>query len=283
MLAVEKAKRQKELEDIIFKLSERLLEDETDIKKVTIDLVKLYQNNFRHNYSGVFPIIVKIAKDDTPYNIDYLSNNLETLRSFVESDHVSGKNEFTSLYYNLEKLCDHLNLEIGRWSYYSQNEHKIEDIEVKNRTLNEEMQSTVTKLDEANKKADSMQTDIIAVLSIFSGIVISFSGGFTLLGSVMTAVNEAVHYEAVVLVAIISGMVIFNTIFLLMYLVGKITDRNIYARCKSKECSCENPCKGIKKIQKRLPYIFYFNLICVIGIVIDCLVWYFDIRNWLYL
>ena len=41
----------------------------------------------------------------------------------------------------LNKLCDHLNLEIGRWNYYSQNEQKIEDVSSKSVSLNASMKA----------------------------------------------------------------------------------------------------------------------------------------------
>lgn len=281
MLAEEKARRQTELEKYIFQLSKQLLEDDMVKREIALKLMQLYKDNFRHNYSGFFPIILEISKEENEYDIDCLSNNLETLRAFVEADFVSGAKEYKTLYSRLEKLCDHLNLEIGRWSYYSQNEHKIEDIVSRTTKLNKGVQEATQKLDDASKKAASMQTELIAVLSIFAGIVFTFSGGLTLLGSVMTSINEAEYYEIVVLTAIICGMVIFNTIFLLMYLVGKITERNIYAGCKTKDCSCSKPCIGITKVRKRLPYVFYFDLLCVCGIIIDIIIWYCDIRGYL--
>lgn len=281
VLAEEKGRRQKELEKYIFNLSEKLLEDDTEKREIVLKLTELYNSDFRHNYSGFFPIIMKIFQEDNEYNIEFLSNNLEALRSFVEADFISGKKEFEVLYTHFEKLCDHLNLEIARWSYYSQNEQKIKDMETISNTLKENMMNAEQELRAASKQASSIQTELIAVLSIFAAIVVTFSGGFTFLGSVITSVNGAKYYEAVALAAIICGMVIFNTIFLLMYMVGKITDRNIYASCKTKDCSCDPKCGNLKKIRKRLPYVFYFNLLCIIGIVADCGVWYCNLKGWL--
>lgn len=281
MLAEEKARRQTELEKYIFNLSENLLENDTEKREIVLKLMELYNSDFRHSYSGFFPIIMKIFREDNQYNIEFLSNNLETLRTFVEVDFISGKKEFEVLYTHFEKLCDHLNLEIARWNYYSKNEQKIKDMESISNALKENMLNAEKELRAASKQAASIQTELIAVLSIFAAIVVTFSGGFTFLGSVMTSVNGAEYYEAVALAAIICGMVIFNTIFLLMYMVGKITDRNIYASCKTTDCSCEHECCKLNKIRKRLPYVFYFNLLCIIGIVVDCGVWYCNMKGWL--
>lgn len=279
MLTTEaKEKRQLQLEKVIHELSENLFKENED-RAFVIKLSEIYMGGFRHNYSGFFPLILEISKSEKTESLENLSNNLESIRSYLEKDFVSGEKEFEGMYDQANKLCDHINLEIGRWNYYSQNEQKIEDIKAQSTILSKEMREATGELKRASKQAASTQTDLISVLSIFAAIVIAFSGGFTFLGSVMTSINSATHYEAVLLCALICGMVIFNTIFLLMYLVSKITDKNIYAKCDTSDCSCEKRCNGIKKIRKRLPYVFYFNLLVLLGIAIDCVVWLIDIKG----
>lgn len=282
MLAKERARRQEELEKSLLELSEKLLDDE-QTRKAALGLLEIYKSNYRHSYSGFFPLIVKIYNEKEKDGLDSICENLEKIKQYVENDFENGKNEFQEMHDQIEKLCDHLNMEIGRWNYYAKNDQKIAYIELKMNTLTNQMQSATDKLEQASKQASSIQTELIAVLSIFSAIVVTFSGGFTFLGSAMTAVSEAKCYEAVILSVLLCGAVIFNTIFLMMYLVSKITERNIYARCLTPDCSCGNKqgdhkCNGIRRIQKRLPYVFYFNLFCGIGIVATLLVWIADIK-----
>ncbi len=342
MLAEEKERRQGELKKNIYELSKEML-DEEGIRGVSLKLRDIYEGDFQHSYSGFFPLIVEISKDTNQYNLEYLSNNIESIRSYIEKDYVSGEKEFKSIYKQANKLCEHLSVEIGRWNYYSSNEQKIEDvksqigslnanmsevtqkvegvksqmdslnanvseatqkvegvksqmdslnanvseatqkmenIKFETESLNVDMSKATKNLKKASKKADSIQTELIAVLSVFAAIVVTFSGGFTFLGSVMSSINDVIYYEAVALEAIICGIVIFNTIFLLMYMVGKITNRNIYARCTTEDCSCENKCSGLERIRKRLPYVFYFNIICIVGIIVDCFIWYSDMQGW---
>lgn len=276
MLAEEKKRRQDALEKRIYELSEKSL-DEAGIRTVSLKLLEIYRGGFRHSYSSFFPIIIEINKEDNQYNKDYLADNLVRISEFVEDDFVSGRKEFEHIYDPLHKLCDNLNTEIARWSHYSKYEQKVEDIKSEIASLNISMSGATEELKRASKQAASIQTELIAVLSIFSAIVVTFSGGFSFLGSVMTSINGAIYYEAVVLEAIICGMVIFNTIFLLMYMVGKITERNIYASCNSKDCSCTKRCGGLTRIRKRLPYVFWFNVICIVGIFINFAVWGTDI------
>lgn len=277
MLAAERERRQKMLEGCIIELSERMLPEE-EIRNVSLRLLDIYKGDFRHSYSGFFTLIINISKNPKG-NLDFLGNNFEGIRAYIEEDFVKGEKEFNEISNQVNKLCDHLNVEIGRWNYYSQNEQKIEDMSSRTSKLSGEMKLATEELQKASKQAASIQTELIAVLSIFAAIVVTFSGGFTFLGSAMSSINDAKHYEAVVLVVIICGMAIFNTIFLLMYLVAKITDRNIYAKCVSTDCTCSKKCGGMKRLRKRLPYVFYFNLGCVIAIILDMIVWYCDIKN----
>lgn len=279
MLATEKKRRQDELEKCLYELSKEMLTD-TNIRIISLQLKEIYKGDFRHSYSGFFPLIQKIAGGDQGESLDYLGDNLEGIRKYIEKDYVSGSKEFEDMYDQLNKLCDHLTLEIGRWNYYSQYDQKFEDINARTTTIHTNMDEATSELRKASKQAASIQTELIAVLSIFAAIVVTFSGGFTFLGGVMTSIGNVEDYEVVVLTAIICGMVIFNTIFLLMYLVGKITERNIYAQCKTKDCSCKNKCGGLKRLKKRLPYIYYFNLIGLFGIIINLVVWYIDIKDW---
>ncbi len=279
MLAKEKKRRQEELENHIRALSKKMFE-ESDIRDISLQLMETYKGDFRHSYSGFFPLIQKISGSDQQESLDYLGDNLEGIRNYIERDFISGKKEFEDIYDQLNKLCDHLTLEIGRWNYYSQYEQKLDDINTRTTSLNENMDGATRELRKASKQAASIQTELIAVLSIFAAIVVTFSGGFTFLGGVMTSIGNVKDYEVAILTAIICGMVIFNTIFLLMYLVGKITERNIYAKCKTQDCSCRDKCGGLKRLKKRLPYIFYFNIVALMGIIIDLAIWYFDIRNW---
>lgn len=278
MLAEERSRRQGVLEQWIRDLSKDMYDD-SEIRNKSLQLLEIYKGDFRHSYSGFFPLISKISKSDQQESLEILSTNLENIRKYLEDDFVTGRKEFEGIYGQLDKLCDHLNLEIGRWNYYSQNEQKIEDIDSNMKVLNDGMSKATQRLRKATKQAASIQTELIAVLSVFAAIVVTFSGGFTFLGSVMSSVNEAEYYEAVAVIAIICGMVIFNTIFLLMYLVGKITERNIYAKCKAADCPCGNECSNLKRIRKRLPYVYYFNLVCIIGIAIDLAIWWLDMKG----
>lgn len=281
MREVERARRQEQLENCIYEMSEKLLENDEEIRRILLNLKEIYNDEFRHHYAGFFSIILDVSKEENEFSLDFLSENIGVLREYIESDYIKGIKEFEKIYGVMDKLCDHINLEIGRLNYYMINDNKIKDMEKKTAEVTTSLNDATEELEEASKKASTMQTELIAVLSIFAAIVITFSGGLSFLGSAMTSINGASHYEAVVMIAIICGMVIFNTIFLMMYLVSKITERNIYARCKTYDCTgCDKEkCNGIQRIKNRLPYVFYFNIWGIVGVLIDLIIWFLDIRG----
>ena len=102
MLAKGEGETQHELTENIYHLSKALLETDEEKEEVASKLRLLYQGGFRHNYSDFFPIILEIARQDNDYSIDYLSENLESLRVFVENDYVSNNKRYTGLYPILE-------------------------------------------------------------------------------------------------------------------------------------------------------------------------------------
>ncbi|RFZ77306.1 hypothetical protein DS742_19130 [Lacrimispora amygdalina] len=278
MLAEERQKRQENLIDKIQVLSKNLFENETEIRRMALKLKEVYSSDFRHSYSEFFPAILDINQSSDG-NLDFLAENLERLRNYVEEDFITGKNEFTEMHKSFDKLCDHLNLEISRVRYSSQNDEKTNDLSRRLETAREEMNTSTKKLSKASKKAESIQTELISVVSVFSAIVISFSGSLSFIGSAINGIRDT-YICKMILTLLICGFILFNTTFLLMYLVGKIIGRSILADCESEKCDCKNgekpKCAELKKIRKRLPYVFYFNIVIILFTIIDILVWLGD-------
>ena len=230
MLAAERKRRQDKLVENIFGLSKHLLGDNAEVRRAALELKEIYSSDFRHSYSEFFPLILHIQDEKTEYSLDYLSENLESLRTYVDTDFLDGTKEFKDMNKNFDKLCDHLNLEIGRVTYYSQNEKRTEDLSKRMESANKDMGEATIKLEKASKKAESIQTELLSILSIFAAIVIAFSGGLSFLGGTLSGASET-YICKMILLLLMCGFVLFNTIFLLMYLVGKIIGRSIYANC----------------------------------------------------
>ncbi len=297
MFPDETRKRQERLSNEIYFLAQGMLNTQNKEQlDVIARLQKIYKDGFKHYYSDLFPVVLAVFDENSQYNKEYLTGNLETIRNELELDYSNGIDQFKDIYSQFTKLCDHLNLQISELNVFSEIQDRTKDatelmsstngeLRIATKDLQQatmELEQTTPELVKANKKADSLQTELIAVLSIFAAIVITFSGGITFLGSVMTSIKDVNYFESIILAAIVCGMVLFNTIFLMMYMVSKITERSIYAKCLTENCSCEGQnckCSGIKRIRKRLPYVYYFNVFAVVGIAADLVIWFLDIKD----
>lgn len=281
MLSVEREKIQDRLEKQLYKLSEKLLNEE-EVSGVTSIFKEIYSADFRHNYSDFFPLILNMNKEDTKYNLDYLSSNLETLRSYVEDCKDIDDNELSNIHKKFAKLCDHLNLEISRVLYYSNKEKAMlmMDQKIENVSLN--VEKSTAKLEEAiatakavQNKAESIQTELISVLSIFAAIVIAFSGSLTFIGSAVTAASNTFILK-LVFILLVCAICLFNSIVVMLYLIGKIIGKELFLGCKADCCSCtlqKHRCSSIKKIRMRIPYVFYFNIFVILFLIADFVMW----------
>jgi hypothetical protein len=278
MLIEERRRKQNILNTKINDLSKKIYDDPIDIRKIALSLNDIYSEEFRHSYSEFFPVILQINKSDEG-NLDYLAANIESLREYVENDYVTGKNEFIKIHNRIDKLCDHLNLEISRVRVSSENEEKTTALSKKLENTQVDLNASATTLDEATKKAEKMQIDLISVLSIFSAIVIAFSGSITVLGSAIIGIKDT-YICKMLLVLLVCGLILFNTIFLLLYMIGKIIGKSVLVDCESEQCNCQDngkpKCSILKKFYRRFPYVFYFNLLTLILMAIDATFWAFD-------
>lgn len=282
MLLEESLRRQQELDNLLHEMASSCMND-VQLRSVAIKLKTIYTSNFRHNYSQFFPMIVEMSQEDNVCSLEYLSTNLEAVRTMVEESYLKDEKEFTTLYMPLSKLSDHINLEIGRYSYYSQNEQKVLDLERKTAMLQAELRNSTDALEKAQEKVSTMQTELISVLSIFAAIVLAFSGSISFLGNALAGMAQTTVFKSAFFV-LLCGFVIINLIFLMMYIVGKITGRSIYARCKTENCTCgmdgTPACKGLNRLRKRLPYIFWINITLILLIIVDIILWCYNINLW---
>ena len=302
--------RQKELNNVIRSLSKADVVDESNFGKYPIitDVFKIlteniYTNNFRHDYSEFFPLIVEISKDN---KLDALLSNLQAFRQYIEENQTT--QESSHVYDSMMKMCVHVNLEIVRMQYYLQNESKIKQSQqdlkmVKSQAENLDKQQNLAKkqaniliekqnsikeqaekleaqqriieiqtmeLDnqckEVSKSVKNAQNEMMAVLSIFSAVVIAFFGGINFITSAITSLDNAPLYKSV-FITLIAGFVIFNSIIILMYLITQIIGRDFF------NCSCENKkCTGFKQIFKHMPYVFWTN-VGIFVLILACVLW----------
>lgn len=263
MLIDESRRRQAELEKSIYEMAKEPLED-AELRKQAIKFKSIYTSNFRHNYSGFYPLILDIAKDDNGYNLEYLSNNIEQLRLLVEKDYVNGEKEFKGLYMPLSKLSDHLNLEVARYNYYAVSQEEMKDIVKKNQDMQKTLSDAQDALSDAKERAANMQTEYTTILGIFAAIVLAFTGTITFSSSVLENIHQASIYRLLLIILTI-GFVAINIVWLLMDFIVKINAKRL---SEQKDTPSNNSRKGFFiKYWK----IFAINIIIILGIIFTCI------------
>ena len=306
---MENSKQQLVINDFIIFLAKELYSPEQIENEAKEKLCGVYSDeNFRHFYSRIFATIKSdiIEKEGS---IDFLTENIKTLYELNNSDTICWD---TSLEINIkiknkfDKLYDHIMLEISRINYYDQWSSQYRDIEKKMQHANlevveannqlsiakikmAEMQgaidSTIKQISDLQRNIESTKSEHITILSIFAAIMLASLGGLSLLSSSLQSVDKASIFRLIMLCSI-TGFVLFNTTFMLIYMSARITGRTIYTFCPTAkdgtDCvsynnKCHNDCSAVTRLKKRLPYVFWVNLILIFLILFDVVV-YFTIK-----
>lgn len=263
--------KQSKLNELIKKLSTDTLQN-SDISAFIDIFREIYSGGFRHSYSSLTGIMLRVNKENEDA-FDCILDNLSVIQeSISESDDELGK--------ALDKLYDHLSLESVRINQlnadYNQKIANLRDmiahVEDEKKQLEDSFSLKISKLEnEANKS----KTEVVTILSIFAAIVLTFMGGMSFTSSTFKGI-AAVSIYRLIGVEIICGLVIFNTIATLIYLVSKIVDKKISVKCKTDECDCTKKCWAVKKLRKKYPFIFWFNFIMITFMLIDVFAWCID-------
>lgn len=275
----EEKRKQNELNNYLRDLSTASFSEEQLIDKSRI-LLNIYDGNFRHSYSQIFAIISDIKKKEEDRiqsslaSLEYLSANVQLVQ-----DSIIEHQEFIGIKPFLNKLYDHVMLEISRLNY-------ISTLSDKQRDLDKRLSDSTNQVEEANrslkstiKETENLKSEMISVIGIFAAIMLAFVGGMNFTSATLSSINQSSIYK-ITFITIICGFTIFNTVFCLMYLIARMTNKNIYSFCKNGDCitaECKNNC-GVDKIRKRLPFVFWTNIIMLAGIAIVVILWFFDIK-----
>lgn len=146
-----------------------------------------------------------------------LTDNLEALAEHIR-DQTNGFG--TEIFLAVNKLADHVGLEIQRSRDLEGARKRMEDIEGKADSRMADLSSKVAKankdIEEAHREAQSSKMEMVAILSIFAAIVIAFSGGLTYLGGTISSSGSAGSTAFSVMVC---GLMLFNVLAFLMLMV----------------------------------------------------------------
>lgn len=187
---------------------------------------------FRHYYSDIFIVLSNINNET--YGGDILNITSKIQRLFEYIDKHKQEHEFKDIVISkVKKLYDHLTLEKSRIDYtYSmlrlENSFSINSFRDEINTAQERLNSSEKKIEEVKKNIDTLgrktqnyQKEYIAILSIFSSVVLAFIGGITFSASVLQNVHKLNIWIGLSVISLL-GLVLSNILFILFNFISNI-------------------------------------------------------------
>lgn len=296
-LTVRNSEKDKNVSEVINILAEKPLnikvnknDDNNDVQSLLriLDLLEeLYAKNsdeepeFRHSYSNIFNTMVRLIPPNKNRifssennKLENLSNNTQWLKEILDKkneisiEKISEDKNIIQKIYNLQnndkfnkgffKLYDHILLEYARIAFSSSWIDRVEIAEKQLNSTNMRLSDLKKESNELREKSQKIQRDYVAILGIFSSIVITFVAGMVFSGSVLGNIDKASIYR-LAFVMIMIGLLIFNLLNLLLCAIQKINDQCILVNKKE---------RLITKIN-----IILFSFL-LIDIVMWCFYWY---------
>ena len=231
-------RRREEFKAILFELAQddqQSIPQQEDKRKSYYDRwAKIYQfGEFRHFYSDIYSVLTELNEDSSKGNIDILAQDLRLLRdNFVPYTDQYGHP--IDIKAQLMKLEDHISLDVARLSYTENLVKKLDrqssvrelDFSIKdlNTRVDQQMLRIRKEQETQLERLNDAQKDYIAILGIFSAVVLTFMGGIAFSTSVLENIHKASAYRLIVITLLI-GLVLFNTLLGLFYCIRRLIFR----------------------------------------------------------
>lgn len=268
------------IENILGGINENYLSEEQQ-KSVLDSLNALFSNGEKRNYSDSYILVNGLMSN--PQKQEYVSANLTALYDANERNSLQYKDD-------IRKTLDYCKLEAMRYMSI----HNLIDgsdskmASIMDRMDNVDKRSTHYEQDskEIKKAMDESTSRSVTILSIFAGVVISFVGGLSLLGSAFTSIQSNASIYRILFMLTLVGFVIYNIIISLMFVVSRFNGRDIGVRCKYRyDChACHHARPG--KISRvfcqavnKYPYIFCVDAFLVYVMYVVFVLWLYSGNN----
>ena len=178
---------------------------------------KIYCGKFRHWYSRISDYL----GSKTPDVYSTLANGLHLVADYVKKHHP----ECDEVNTGINKLLDHVDLEsirIDRMEAVRCFSDETKDLYAKTAQFAQEAKG---EAQEAQENVSRYHEQSIAILGIFSAVVLAFMGGLSFSSSVLENFASVSMFRLIITIVLL-GFVVFNTIFVLLRFVLHITHKN---------------------------------------------------------
>lgn len=230
-IEAEKQKR-REFQSILYLLARHQfkpenLNDEKEIANICEKLEVLYHPNdstklYRHFYTDIFNAFVKI-KTQEPGAAETVCLNLECIRQKYQPLNRDSNDEPIDISESLKKLYDHASLEMARINYANR-EYGMTIHEKELCDFRDTMNHYNFDLQKMKDSIRNTQKNYIAILSIFSAVVMVFFSGIGFSSSVLANIHQASIYRIWIGITLL-GTVLFNSLWILFNFLREIIDK----------------------------------------------------------
>lgn len=277
------------MKELLQKISAAEIKNISELDTLCGVVKDYYANNKRHKYSEVSSYLLET--DD----IDYLLENLRKIQNRL-GEHK--ENESLSL--KVFKLIDHITLELNRTKYIKTDFRELQayktaealnsasmamhqEMDKLRNEQSQKMDSEVEKFREEAKvlkeKVEDSYSLFVSILGIFSAVVLVFFGGMTAFNALFTNMHNIGRFKLVFVTSLI-GLVIFDLIFMFLYILAKLLKREIASATKEVDGK-HMITRWLKRAWVRYPYMLMFNLSMVVIMLMSFVAWYGYIYcNW---
>ncbi len=259
--------------DEIKNICELLLEgtnsfDEKYVYKKIYDYVS---EHARIIYSEISNMIYnQIEEEEDCEKIASMISNLEILINYSENVMNDEKTSLDKIYTRdahkaIIKIWDHCNLAQQQYNNLKQTDEELKKkfeklIKPKIKNVKRGIDK---KVEETNRKSEHMISEFVSILGIFAAVVIVFFGGASIFSGVFKNIKDTKWYDVGNGICI-TGFVLFNTIFMFLYILAKLIDRNIASTPRNyngKEDPDISHEKFFRRVTKRYPYVICGNIL----------------------
>lgn len=183
---------------------------------------EIYVVGFRHQYSKLFEVVNSVF-DDEDKEVSIFQENLKKFREFIMKLHDERSEELLK---NFDKLRDHLSLEISRRENLIRQNSEMMTLKEGYTEMENKAADIEAKINRFSERLSKIQIDFVAILSIFAAVVVAFSSGSNYMLSSLSAVRQSFAKE-VIFTVLICGLLLMDTLFMLIYFIGSIIGRSI--------------------------------------------------------
>lgn len=181
----------------------------------------IYARIDRHRYADVSKYIDTSLQD----TVDALSEGVKGILSCAEANQYDKDPKGSAnqeCYKKINKLYDHIELEAARYSSIKKMELMAENYAEKEKHISELIEDTEKTVSETQDQAKNLSQQLISILGIFAGIIVTFSFATTIVGETIAnlAKSDVVYLGFIISVL---GTIFMNVIAFLLSFVTKLS------------------------------------------------------------